>query len=220
MNELHQIEQIDNDDTPKTVGTPPKPPLAFRIVVWILLGALATYLLYVLLVHPIDKLKLQMLVDRSYEISVLSPDKETCLANVKVDGNLIFITGQWIAPCYYEIDGRTVYQYSCKTDGTWQKTEADPSSLPFAKEQDTDGLQFSDLMKSRNYKKIPGRIHAYRLKDKIDIGELDAVELYYGEGKYEIRGCRTTEYGFTYSAAFYIVFDGFGETEITLPSKE
>jgi len=227
MNDLDQLEWIRRDGTSKA-GEPsvpdgkgnglPQTSLAFRIIVWLLIAAIAIYLLYVTLVHPLDRLKLQMLVGKNYTISVYTEGYREPTATVKVDGDLMFVSSFAMGTYYYEIDGTKTYRYSYLTDGEWQKEEVDTVSLFFTEEQDNGELPFSELLKSRNYKKMPGRIRAYRIKDKVDIGELDAVELYCAKGEYKIRGA----YGLDFSGspshtAFYIIFDDFGETEITLP---
>ena len=207
--ELIRREENERPSEPgevATVDTREIPP-AVKLVIWILLGALVIYLLYAILVHPVDKLKIALALGGSCEISVehkgpMSRQKVT----VKVDGNRFCIEGVGTeGPRYYVTEGNLTYTYKQNADGEWEKVLDSAGSL---------GSRV--LFDRRNYEK--SNIGVWELKEGVTYEDYERVELCRSGGKYQITLVNEYTSGnatlYTYDV---ITFEKIGGVKITVP---
>ncbi len=183
------------------------------VVKWILLIVLVLGFVYTVLIHPVNKLKLRILLGDSYTMNLKAFNYNTfawqSVGQIKVDGNLIYISynGNRI---YYEVDGETIYEYKM-IDGGWEKEKIDEQIIAFG-DSEEDAVDLSVLLDRRNYRWAKEKLFVCRIKDGVDIGQFDKVEFYRVGGKYEMKlyidGNSAT-----------IVFEDIGKTQINPPWK-
>ena len=178
------------------------PPLP-KIVSIILIAVLLLTAVYTFL-HPIYKVKLKFFLFRSCTIEVVATSLGGYQTrDVRIDGNLINVGAD-----YYEIDGDVIYKYVKTGKNTWQKTVSD--------EEWTEDLELGDkLLDKSNYKRVKGRLFAWRLKNSVaeTIDELSSITLERDAGKIAIMGYYN---GVRISLRFTL----FGRTRIDPPWEE
>ena len=172
-----------------------------KIVSIILIAVLILTAVYTFL-HPIDKLKLKLFLFRSYTIEVAASSfGEYQAESLCVDGNLIKVGAD-----YYEIDGDMIYKYVNIGKNTWHRIPAD-------EEWTEDDLELGDkLLDKNNYKRVKGRLFAWRLKNSVaeTIDDLSSITLERDGGKIAI-------VGYYYGVRISLRFTLFGRTRIDPP---
>lgn len=155
--------------------------------------------------HPINKIKIKFFLFRNCTIEVSATNYFGYASEkVLIDGNLIKAGN-----AYYEIDGDTVYKYEKIGKNTWRRAPADEEFL------DDDNEFASTLLDRGNYKRVKGRLFAWRLKNSVadTVDELSSVTLERDGGKISI-------IGYSDGIKVYLRFKLFGRTRINPPWEE
>jgi hypothetical protein len=102
-------------------------PLAIKIILWVLLGAIALYSAYAFFVHPVDELRVRLAFAQSCRITITEPttggyQNETTEHIIEIDGNVIAITSEG-SKQYYVIEDDKTYEYRESSNGEWYKIE-------------------------------------------------------------------------------------------------
>jgi hypothetical protein len=191
---------------------------AIRIAVWVLLAALALYLLYAVLVHPINKVKLQFFLAQSGRISVaVQRGPASGEATVRIDGNLISITPEqgFAGTQYYEVDGEQLYYYRQGLNGEWDRIALEESILQIGS-GDGFAIKTDALLDRSNYERVPGKLLVWRIRDGVDVGGIEDVELCRKNGKVTITASIASEY----LSYITLTFEYIGFTVVDPPWEE
>lgn len=178
-----------------------------RVVAILLLTVFGLFLLYSLFVHPVNKLKLRLLLTKNVTMKIQASygeQHETVI--VKVDGNLIAVGDSQFEPIhytYYKIEQDTIYAYNEFT-ADWEPQ--DQSLLAGSEE-------FRQLFIADNYKRVKGRLRTWQLKEDVRIDGMQNVRFQRKAGKFTI----SYQNGLVSCS---IVFEKFGRSSIALPGEE
>ena len=190
-----------------------------RVLGWILLGAFLLYVLFSLLVHPIDRLKLNIFFSGgNYTIDLAGTIRYSDgirnyvvnnypLGKIQVDRNLVCVTDRSGDEIYYLLEGETVYVYTQDADGNWNRKES-AKSLPVV------GTSFGDaIMDRKSYER--GELFRYHTKEGIDTGSYDEIYIQQWGLKYEMEARNADG-----SVVATMTFGSFGTTKITPPWEQ
>ena len=199
------------------------PPLAFTIVFWVVVGIAVLALLIHFLFHPIDRLKLGMLLTQSYEITVSQkPNGVNPVTHVLADRDVICVVynkntyelpfGMGLSPdrVYYESTKDGVWKYSHYPTGEWKRTQTDFAQITLG--TGTDSADLDMLLDKRNYQRNFTFGDSFSLKDDIEIDGLIGATFYKTKDGYTLQ--LITERG-----TAYILFSNVGRTRVTLPEE-
>ena len=189
--DMYERDQEKSDQFKK------KTPQWVKLISIILITAIGISLAYLVFVHPINKLKISVLLCDNYTIKMIIPGGITSeTTSIYVDGNIIKYNDQ-----YYEIDGDDVYTYRKNSNGEWKREKSDDFvSSKYAEE----------LLKRRNYRRVKGRLFAWEIKDEVDLGDIWSAGIESYDGKMSIVIYYALEKA-------YIQFTNFGKTKLTPP---
>ncbi len=188
-----------------------------RVLGWLLLGAFLLYVLVSLLVHPIDRLKLNILFSGgnytiklssrvSYYDGFYGSITNRSLAEIRVDRNLICVKEN-SNEIYYLVDDGKTYIYTKDANGNWNREET-------AKSVSVMGTSLENvLMDRKSYER--GELFRYRIKDGIDTGYYDEIYIQQWGLKYEIEARNADG-----SVVTTMTFGRFGTTKITPPWEQ
>ena len=198
------------------------PPLAFTIVFWVIVGIAVLALLIHFLFHPIDRLKLGMLLTQSYEITVSAkPNGVNPTTHVLTDRDVICVIykgpydlpfGMGLSPdrVYYESTKDGVWKYSHYPNGEWKRKQTDLAQITLG--TGTDSADLEVLLDKRNYKRNLIFGNSFSLKDDVEIDGLIGATFYKSEDGYTLQ--LITERG-----TAYILFTNVGRTRVTVPEE-
>ena len=188
---------------------------AVRIVAIVLLVAFTLYLLWAVFVHPINKLKLRLLVTQSCTMTVYAQYYhqgvlQAATAVVRVDGDLIATaSSEYSKPegwTYYRLDGDEVYVYE-PTLGTWADGTVALGDIGIMSDE------YETLLDRRSYERVKGRLFRWQLKDGVDVQGMWNVQFGREAGRLALTW---NEAGVKYT----ITFKAFGTTRVELPREE
>ena len=177
-----------------------------KIVSIILIVILLLSLVYAFL-HPIYKLKLKIFLFNSCTLEATATGYGSYMLyqkeDILIDGNLMKVGSD-----YYELDGGVMYKYVETGKNTWKRIPAD--------EEWVEDSEVGEKLLDRNsYKRIKGRLFAWRLKNSVaeTIDDLSSITLERDAGKIAIKG---------YNSGVHISirFTRFGRTKIDPPWEE
>lgn len=196
-----------------------------KIIGWVVLGVFLLCLLFFILVHPADRLKLciflsggNFTIDVSAQFSYYDGsygvNRNQTISKIKVDGNLICVTGGSNRETYYEVDGETIYVYKQNENGEWTRTTA-TGQIPIVGTSSGNDATLSVFMDRKNYER--GELFRYRIKDGVNIGVYDEAHIQQWGTKYEIKASQKIYQG---DVLVTMSFGRFGITKLTLPWEE
>ena len=111
--EIPAQSEIDDSDKFKKKFSKALPYVMRAICIFLIL-----YLIYNIVVHPIDKFKAKLFVFDSYVITTRVQGSDV-FSKVQVDGNIIFAGG-----VYYELTDYGIYSYKKSENGQWRRYKA------------------------------------------------------------------------------------------------
>lgn len=199
-------------DAPVRYARPLLSRPAVRIVAIVLLAALALYLLWAAFVHPINKLKLKLLVTQSCTMTVYAQYYnqgvlQAATATVRVDGDLIATaSSEYSKPegwTYYRLDGDEVYVYE-PTLGTWESGTLAVGNIGEV------SAEYEKLLDRRSYERVKGKLLWWQLKDGVDVQGMWNVQFGREAGRLALSW---NEAGVKYT----VTFKAFGTTRVELP---
>ena len=191
-------------------------PLLPRIVLAVLVSAVFLYLIYALVVHPVDTLKLRVAFAENCTLTVqASALPRHVYATVVIDGNVIAVTEslEYDKTVYYELEGDRVYLYDHYFYGGWKKIDLTQRYEAMDMEWE-DNIEIGQILMDRNnYERADGKLFVWRLKDSFHIDGLENIQIQRRWGKIiitaDVENYPDIHYKFT--------FDGFGVSKIERP---
>lgn len=236
LDTLPNASEVKRNDSKKAN----KPPPAFTIAFWVVLGAIILYILYLLIVPPMPILAARMLIVPNYTI-VMYQDTQSGhitqynkIRTVEVQDNLVHVTvfnrsnSFEKYEYYYEIDGDATYLHKQNENGFWETKEIDSVQIQLGGGEDALGLD--TLLNPFNYKRCSlWNIHA--LKDGIwpeddqkvtfSRSQGDSYEICVSDAEREAGSFYEDSFGNTYQVLNgYVRFTDFGKTKVDTPWKE
>ena len=203
INKIREQQSAMSSETPPTeqdtVRTRTRTPL-YKFLTIILIVVLLLTAVYAFL-HPINKLKLKFLLYRSLTIEVAATSYgQYQTKDILVDGNLINFEDE-----YYELDGDKLFKYVKTGKNSWKRMPAD--------EEWTKDVELGEILLDKgNYKRVKGRLFAWRLKNSVaeTVDDLSSITVERDAGKIAIVGYKN---GVKISMRFIM----FGKTSIDPP---
>ncbi len=195
--------------------------LVLKIAVWVMLGVFALYVLVNLLIHPINQLKLKMMITQNYEIIISRPfsDDKTY---IKVDGRYISVGHDPnISYQYYEITEDGVNLYENINGKGWAITQTGLDKINVG---GGSGTALDELLDRKKFSWLPGiyedslTLRAYGQKKNAEFDGMDHVRFYVKKGRYVFSFFPDTKSQYTATAT--IKFTNFGKTKVILPHIE
>lgn len=161
--------------------------LALKIIIWVVLGILALYLIGYVVIPPANALKLKMLVMQNYEIEVRAHNSTTLM---KVDGRYISVEStegySESTVIYYERDRDGIYWHRQNKNGEWERIKTDLDEIVLG--GSSSDISLDTLMKKRNYVWAPmmygGGIRMYGLKSKVEFKHIGSISFHVCGGEY------------------------------------
>ncbi len=162
--------------------------LALKIIIWVVLGILALYLIGYIAIPPINSLKLKMLVMQNYEVEVRARNSTTLM---KVDGRYISVESEEgyseAYVVYYERDKDGIYNHRQNKNGEWERIKTDLDEIVLGGGSSSD-ISLDTLLRKRNYVWAPmmygGGIRTYRLKSKVEFKYISSIAFRVSGGEY------------------------------------
>lgn len=134
-----------------------------RIVLAVLTSAAFLYLIYALVVHPVDTLKLRAAFAENCTLTVhVGALSQQVHATIMIDGNLIAITenSEYDKTVYYELEGDRVYLYEHDFWGGWERVDLKQRYEAMDMEWE-DNIEIGEtLMDRNNYERADGKLFA------------------------------------------------------------
>ena len=195
--------RYEDEYNPSGDGVKERKPISLwsKILVGILIFALLLSTVYALM-HPLDKLKLKLLLFDNYTIEISTYSYYDTKHVIHVDGNYMQIDSD-----IYEYDNGRLYIYQKVYGGKWDK------ELVSSSDEISDNYDLGvELMKKSNYHRAKNSLFAWELNSSVrkEFEISNPVTLKRAFGKISI----VIENGI-YDV--YLSFSGFGRTEVTLP---
>lgn len=193
-----EIPPTEQDAVRTRACTPMYKILTITLIVVLLLTAVYAFL------HPVNKIKLRFLLYRSFTIEVVATSYgQYQTKDILVDGNLINFEDE-----YYELDGDKIFKYVKTGKNTWKRIASD--------EEWTKDVELGEILLDKgNYKRVKGRLFAWRLKNSVaeTVDDLSSITIERDAGKIAIVGYKN---GVKISMRFIM----FGKTSIDPPWED
>ena len=221
MKDYMNFEVPTDTNQVKRHSHPDRWKLVLRIVIPVILGVLVLCLLVGCLVHPLDWLKLRMMLTKNYEIVISHPSSDS-KTYVRVDGRYVSIGNDATAPYqYYEIteDGINVYE-NINGKG-WALTQTGLDSIHTGP---GSGTTLDELLDRKNYAWLPGvdegslSLRAYSQKKDAEIRGMNNVRFYVKDNRYVFSFFPDTQGQYTSTAT--VEFSSFGKVKVILPRTD
>lgn len=213
MNELESMLEIQNerplsDEEEALVEKKRQRKAKIKKIAFIILCCfIPLWFILNILIHPLDIIKLRMMLGQNFEISMSSPESGVSY-DIQIDGNVIYMNNK-----YYEIVDNNVYVYESRTtsggDGSWTRwyKRLDNSII-------ADGdLEWLELFNKNNYTPKFGW-KRFEMKEGLEF-----IDLHHITAKASLGGCRiiglSTESRFPIHIS--IVIRKFGLINLKLP---
>lgn len=221
MKEYLSLDNLPSTDKVQKNSRSRKWKLVFKIAILVILGILALYLLLNLLIHPINQLKLKMMIMQNYEIIITRPfsDNKTY---IKVDGRYVSVSRDPYTPYqYYEITKDGVNLYENINGNGWAITQTGLDKINIG---GGSGTALDELLDRKKFSWIPGvdegtvTLRGYGQKKDAEIDGMDHVRFYVKKDHYVFSFFPETNSQYTATAT--ITFTNFGKTKVILPYIE
>ena len=182
----------------------PKKVTVEKVIVFILLGVIVLRLLFGLCVHPINQLKVRLLLTDRYMMTIKT--WYSLPVHVRCDGNSILIENSLGEIAYYTIgDEKTDYEKNF-----WEAWK-NPQAYGFSLNGQNTSPDMA-LFDRSNYQRVWNEWQTWELKDGVELGA-------YEEVKVKTRFGRVVMHVTTSEATFYITFHHWGIVSVDPPEK-